>query len=124
MKIKKAIAAFSALAHPARLAVFRRLMRAGPDGLAAGALAAELAIAAPTLSFHLAEIRRSGLARARREGRSIVYAADLAGIAALLDFLKRDCCQGKPERCFPTTRDGKSTTKAKRKNAPRKDALR
>lgn len=99
MESKDALAALSALAHETRLAVFRRLVRSGPSGENAGALAEALGVAAPTLSFHLKELERAGLVEARRESRNIIYAAHFAGMRDLLDFLMKDCCAGHPEIC-------------------------
>lgn len=101
MEPKSAIAALAALAQESRLAVFRLLVRQGPDGLPAGSIAEHLGIPAPTLSFHLRELSAAGLAAARREGRSIIYAANYAGMRDLLGFLVEDCCQGRPELCAP-----------------------
>jgi ArsR family transcriptional regulator, arsenate/arsenite/antimonite-responsive transcriptional repressor len=97
MKSKDAIEALAALAQESRLAIFRLMVRQGPDGLSAGAIATRLKISGPTLSFHLAHLRRAGLISARRAGRSIIYAANDAGIDALLTYLTKDCCQGLPE---------------------------
>jgi ArsR family transcriptional regulator, arsenate/arsenite/antimonite-responsive transcriptional repressor len=112
MKSKNAIEALSALAQETRLAIFRLLVRQGPDGLPAGAIGERLEIPAPTLSFHLAQLSRAGLVASRREGRSILYAADYRGMNALLTYLTEDCCQGRPELCIgaacgpaPTTVD-------------------
>jgi len=99
MKSIDAIDALSALAQETRLAIFRLLVREGPDGLAAGGIAERLGIPAPTLSFHLAQLSRAGLIAARREGRSILYAADYGGMNALLTYLTEDCCRGHPEIC-------------------------
>jgi DNA-binding transcriptional ArsR family regulator len=96
-----AVAALGALAHPTRLAVFRFLLRVAPDGRPAGTVADALAIAPATLSFHLAELRRAGLILARREGRSIIYAANDGAMRELLGYLMDDCCQGRPEICAP-----------------------
>jgi DNA-binding transcriptional ArsR family regulator len=87
-----AVERLAALAHESRLAVFRRLVQRGPDGLAAGELAAALDVAPPTLSFHLAHLARAGLVRARRAGRSILYSADYDAIRALVGFLYENCC--------------------------------
>jgi ArsR family transcriptional regulator len=100
MKSKAAIEALSALAQETRLAIFRLLVREGPDGLPAGTIGERLEIPAPTLSFHLAQLSRAGLVAARREGRSILYAADYRGMNALLTYLTEDCCQGRPELCI------------------------
>ena len=101
MEVKSAIDALAALAQESRLAVFRLLVREGPDGLPAGTIAERLTIPAPTLSFHLNQLSAAGLVISRREGRSIIYAANYAGMRDLLDFLVEDCCQGRPELCAP-----------------------
>jgi DNA-binding transcriptional ArsR family regulator len=89
----------AALAHETRLEVFRLLVRQGPDGLLAGEIAQRLAVPPPTLSFHLKELERAGLIQGARRHRQIRYATDYAGTRALIDFLMRDCCQGRPELC-------------------------
>ena len=101
METDIAIAALSALAHDSRLQAFRLLVRAAPEGVPAGAIAAELGIAPPTLSFHLAPLVRAGLIDSRREGRSVLYALRVDGIRELVGFLTQDCCQGRPELCDP-----------------------
>ena len=79
----------------------RLLVKAGPDGIAAGALAETLDIAAPTMSFHLKELQSAGLIASRKEGRRVIYAADYGGLRALIEFLMADCCQGDPRLCGP-----------------------
>jgi DNA-binding transcriptional ArsR family regulator len=101
MEDTSAIDALSALAHPGRLAVFRLLVRAGPDGVAAGDIARALETPANTMSTQLAILNRAGLIRSRRDRRSIIYAADYARITDLLGFLMEDCCEGRPEICAP-----------------------
>ena len=101
MESTAAIEALSALAHPGRLQVFRLLVRAGPDGLAAGEIARTLGAPANTMSTQLAILARAGLIRSHRESRSIIYAADFGEVSALLGFLMEDCCQGRPEICAP-----------------------
>jgi len=103
MESISAIAALGALAQDTRLAIFRLLVREGPSGMSAGSIAGELAIPAPTLSFHLAHLTRAGLTVSRREGRSILYAANYGGMNALLTYLTEDCCQGQPEMCSGIT---------------------
>jgi DNA-binding transcriptional ArsR family regulator len=101
MESKDAIAAFSALSQEVRLGVLRHLVKAGPTGLAAGAIAAAADVPAPTMSFHLKELAAADLIRSRKDGRSVIYAANYGGIRALVDFLLADCCQGDPRLCGP-----------------------
>ena len=103
MQIPTAVEALSALAHPSRLAVFRLLVRAGPDGMPAGEIAREVGALPNTLSSNLNILVRAGLARARRESRSILYSADYDGMRSLLGFLMKDCCGGRAEICAPIT---------------------
>jgi hypothetical protein len=74
-------------------------MQQGSDGMPAGEIALRLSVPPPTLSFHLKELERAGLIQATRQQRQILYAADYAGMRALIDFIMRDCCQGHPELC-------------------------
>ena len=92
MKPITAVSALSALAQESRLAIFRALVQAGPDGLCPGALAKKLDVAAPTLSFHLAQLRHAGLVTSARQGRSLVYAANFDAMSALVGFLTEKCC--------------------------------
>jgi DNA-binding transcriptional ArsR family regulator len=89
----RAIAALGALAQESRLKVFRLLVRRGPAGLAAGQISDRLGVPPTTLSFHLNQLAHAGLVRAKRAGRSILYAADYAGMRALMAFLTENCCQ-------------------------------
>ena len=101
MKMPDAIKKLSALSQESRLEVFRLLVKAGPDGLAAGEIARKLKIAPNTMSAQLLLLSNAGLIHARREGRSIIYAADFEAMSALLLFLTEDCCGGKAEICAP-----------------------
>ena len=101
MESGKAVQKLSALAQDARLAVFRLLVKAGPDGMAAGGIARRLKTAPNTLSAQLLLLSNAGLIRARRDGRSIIYAVDFGAMSALLVFLTEDCCGGRPEICAP-----------------------
>jgi DNA-binding transcriptional ArsR family regulator len=94
-----AVEALSALAHPSRLAVFRLLVRAGRDGVAAGEVARLLDTPPNTMSTQLAILSRSGLITSRRESRSVIYQADYGAFSELLGFLVEDCCDGRPEVC-------------------------
>ncbi len=99
METTDAVRAFAALAQETRLATLRLLVQAGPNGLPAGAIAESLGVPASTLSFHLKELDRAGLARSWRVQRQIRYAADFEGLRRLLAYLTADCCNGHPEIC-------------------------
>jgi len=101
MESNEAIKALAALAHGARLAIFRMLVRAGEGGLAAGEIARRLQALPNTLSANLNVLVHAGLIGARREGRSILYAARYDRMRDLLAFLLEDCCNGTPEICAP-----------------------
>lgn len=101
METTDAAEQLAALGHATRLAVFRLLVRAGPEGLSAGLIAGRLRLAPATLSFHLAGLTRAGLLRSRQESRFIRYAVDFAAMDGLLAFLAEDCCQGMA--CLPKT---------------------
>ena len=94
-----AVAALAALAQDNRLDVFRVLVQAGPDGMAAGAVADALDLAPNTLTFHFDRLRQAGLVTVRREGRSMIYAARYETMNDLLGFLTDNCCGGVP--CAP-----------------------
>lgn len=101
MPQRQALASFSALSQETRLAVVRVLVVAGPDGLAAGAIAERMGVSPSNVSFHLKELERSGLISQRRKSRSIVYSASYETLADLVKFLLEDCCAGHPEICAP-----------------------
>ena len=87
------VAALAALAQHTRLALFRLLVEAGPAGLAAGAIAERLGVAAPTLSFHLKELTHARLIRSVQQGRYVVYSADFDAMNALVAYLTENCCR-------------------------------
>ena len=93
MEKQEVIAALAALAHETRLDVFRRLVRAGAQGVPAGQLATELEIPPATLSFHLKELRSARLVTSEREGRTVRYAPDFAVIAEVIGYLGENCCR-------------------------------
>lgn len=96
---ENAVIALAALAQDTRLAVFRLLVRAGPEGMIAGDIAQAVGATPSTLSHHLGLLERAGLATSRRSGRKLFYAADCPGTRGLLAFLVEDCCQGNPDLC-------------------------
>lgn len=101
MESTLAVSALSALAHPGRLEVFRLLVKAGPQGMAAGDIARATGSLANTLSANLNILSGAGLAQSRRDGRSIIYSADYERMRDLLAFLMEDCCGGEPAICGP-----------------------
>lgn len=94
MELTAAVARLSALAHPSRLAAFRLIVRAGPEGVPAGRIGAALSVPAPTLSFHLKDLVRAGLVTSRRDGRTIRFALACDAVRDLLGYLVEDCCGG------------------------------
>jgi DNA-binding transcriptional ArsR family regulator len=101
MKKQHALAALAALAQDNRLDVFRLLVEAGPQGMPAGSVAAALALAPNTLTFHFDRLRLAGLVTVQREGRSMIYAARYETMNDLLSYLTENCCGGVPARCVP-----------------------
>ena len=104
MEIKKTIQALAALAQKTRLAIFRLLVVAGPEGMAVGKIAEQLGLANATLSFHLKELTNAGLTRATPNGRSIIYAADFTTMNSLVLYLTENCCVG--AGCPPPVKAG------------------
>ena len=119
MEKTDAVAALAALAQEHRLAIYRILVQAGPDGMPAGDVANAVGIAPNTLSFHLDRLRHAGLVSVARQGRSLVYAARYETMNNLLGYLTENCCGGRSELCEPTPC---SPVKTKRK--PKKETAR
>ncbi len=101
MKKSAAIAALGALAQETRLDIFRLLIGKAPQGVPAGEIGERLGLPAPTLSFHLNQLRFAGLVTSRRRSRSIIYFANYAAMNGLLAYLTDHCCGGRPELCMP-----------------------
>src|ERR1700724_771027 len=99
MEKNNVVAALAALAQDNRLDVFRLLVQAGPEGMAAGAVSAALNLAPNTLTFHFDRLRIAGLVTVRRDGRSMIYAAQFEAMNSLLGYLTENCCGGAP--CAP-----------------------
>ena len=106
-----AVDALAALAQETRLNVFRLLVMAGPVGLAAGEVGAQLGIPANTLSFHLKTLSQAGMVVSRQEGRFIFYAANYPTMDDLIAFLTDNCCSG--GQCLPKA-DAVSTVTKRR----------
>jgi DNA-binding transcriptional ArsR family regulator len=96
-----AVKSLAALAQESRLAIFRSLVQAGPEGLPAGQLAETLGISPSSLTFHMKELTHAGLAISRQEGRYVIYSAQINSMNALLAYLTDNCCGGNP--CSPVT---------------------
>lgn len=84
----------AALGHATRLAVYRLLVRAGPEGATVGEIAARVGGPASTLSHHLAALVDAGLVEQERQGRTIRCRADYAAMRATVARLTEDCCTG------------------------------
>jgi ArsR family transcriptional regulator len=96
MEKTDAVTALAALAQDNRLDVFRLLVEAGPEGMPAGAVATALDLAPNTLTFHFDRLRTAGLVTVRRDGRSMIYAAQFETMNSLLGYLTDNCCGGVP----------------------------
>ena len=104
----QAVDALAALAQESRLKVYRLLVEAGPEGLAAGRIGEKLDLPAATLSFHLAHLARTGLVKSRQEGRFIFYSADFQNMNQLVGYLTENCCGG--GSCAPTRKGARNET--------------
>jgi ArsR family transcriptional regulator len=105
------IAALSALAQEHRLAVFRLLVQAGEDGLAAGVIAERIGVPNSSMSFHLAQLTRAGLISQERQHRSLIYRADYAAMNQLVGYLMENCCGGAD--CSPNAREASPSQERK-----------
>ncbi len=109
METKTASGCLAALGHETRLAIFRQLIQAGPQGMSAGMIAELLSLAGATLSFHLAHLTRVGLIKGNQKSRFIFYSADYQIMDDLLSFLTHNCCQG--DTCLPKSSLSRATPK-------------
>jgi len=100
MEHSDAVAAFSALGHEHRLALYRLLIEAGPEGLSAGSIANALGVPPSSLTFHTQSLLRAGLITQRRESQSLIYAADYPAMDTLIAYLTENCCGG-AQSCAP-----------------------
>lgn len=110
MKTKDVITALAALAQESRLAVYRLLVQAGPEGLASSRIAEQLDIPPSSLSFHLKELMHADMVAQKKEGRSLIYSANFKTMNSLLGFLTENCCGGNPcskdSKAVCSTKDG------------------
>jgi ArsR family transcriptional regulator len=109
MNTNLVVRALSALANESRLAIFRVLVVAGHEGMAAGDIAQQLSMSPSGLSFHLKDLSHAELVSARQEGRYIFYSAKLDAMSELIEFLTENCCAG--EAC-PASATAKGMSKA------------
>src|SRR3954466_7507172 len=101
MNAAHAVAALAALAHEHRLAVYRMLVEAGPEGLNAGTIASKLKIPPSSLTFHIQSLHRAGLVTQERRSREVIYAADFTSMNDLVGYLTENCCAGSGSSCAP-----------------------
>lgn len=101
MNQEAALSALAALAHPTRLAAFRLLVRHEPDGLSTGELVERSGLTQSTFSTHLAVLAKAGLVRSDKQGRNQIQRAEIGALSALMLFLAKDCCAGRPELYEP-----------------------
>ena len=109
MKSLDVVESLAALAQESRLALFRLLVKRGPEGFTPTQLGEKLDVPGPTLSFHLKELQRAGLIQSRREGRFLFYSPNFFHMSELLGFLIDNCCSLADEDCSPES-CGISTT--------------
>ena len=117
METKAALKALAALAQDTRLAIFRYLVEAGPEGAFVGTIAEDLKLAPATLSFHLKEMTHAELLESAQEGRYIRYTANLTVVQDVVNYLTDNCCGGDPSKCAPVVT--RSAAKGSNKPAPR-----
>ena len=112
MEASSVVNALGALAQEHRLALFRLLVQAGEQGMAAGAIADSLGVPSSSLSFHLAVLTKAGLIRQERQSRSLIYSADYAAMNDLVGYLMENCCGG--AECSTSVREAEPTYERKR----------
>ena len=93
MDIDQVAKALKELGHPTRLAIYRQLVKAGEQGVAVGAVQEALAIPGSTLSHHLKGLETGGLISQRREGRTLFCVAQYDQLDAVIEFLRKECCE-------------------------------
>ncbi len=117
MKSAQVVVALGALAHETRLALYRLLIERGPDGAAAGVIAARLGLPPSSLTFHLQHLQRAGLIGPRRAGRQKIYSADYSVMNALVGFLTDNCCgesAAVATACKPASESARAARRARK----------
>jgi ArsR family transcriptional regulator len=101
MKSNDVVESLAALAQESRLAIYRLLVKRGPEGYTPTQLGEKLSVASPTLSFHLKELLRAGLINVRRDGRFLYYRPNFVHMNHLIGFLTENCCVLAEQACGP-----------------------
>jgi DNA-binding transcriptional ArsR family regulator len=117
MESTDAVAGLAALAQESRLAVFRLLVKRGPEGYTPTQLADKLSLPAPTLSFHLKELQHAGLIQVRRDGRFLIYSPHFPRMNQLIGFLTDNCCSLADKDCGPACVPAAVTARPRRQRA-------
>ena len=114
MEKRQALAALGALSQETRLDIYRLLVQAGPNGMAAGQIGEQLGLPSATLAFHLKELKIAGLTKCTRNGRSLIYAAEYPVMNALLFYLTENCCGRPSNQSLPICQPEADTKNARR----------
>lgn len=92
MQIDVIAKSFKELGHSTRLRIFKRLVKAGEQGIAVGVVQEELNIPGSTLSHHISSLVSANLIEQRREGRTLYCTVVYSNLLTLIDFLQDECC--------------------------------
>jgi ArsR family transcriptional regulator len=117
MKSNEVVEGLAALAQESRLAIFRMLVKRGPEGYTPTQLGEKLNLASPTLSFHLKQLQRAGLIDVRRDGRFLYYRPNFSHMNQLIGFLTENCCVLADKGCGPECASPAADTPTRRQRA-------
>jgi len=92
MTLEETAASLEALGNSTRLAIYRLLVRAGPDGLAVGSIQAATEVPHSTLSHHLHRLISVQLVEQERQGTTLICRANYATMDRVIAFLTAECC--------------------------------
>lgn len=99
MQLSQICQQLQSLAQETRLRIFRQLIACGDAGMCAGDLCKALDVACSGLSFHLNHLSNAGLISSERQGRYIVYRANIEAAKQLTDYLLKNCCNNQKGQC-------------------------